>query len=492
MGTNNHTPFSAAAYTAAAHNAPLSELDRAITYAGKVLVGCDGALTWSAGVLTWSGSIHIYFNSAAGLAIHNSIAAANIALSDLEFAYVTLNETNDTVLTVSKAAITTASASNYLTYSRLVLGYRNTSNDLFYPVALAGVPLGGQSLSAAKLSLNQGTADDEIESYASDDIDHGMTDIIGTHIYGFIRKFIAENGGLSIVGLSDADWPGFIISGIIGSNTPTLPALALGASKKDGTTSSTLAADEYAIGFYNELDLIGSVKGNGAWELPYLSLLKYLWTDDFDQEANGVQLESGINADFWTAAGTNYAAANVTYIEGAGGTLKAICAAADNDSVTIIGLKNFNTSQNPILEARIKIDTKETAAFLVGFADAASAVIDTYPQNCFLVGINSDNAHTFGAAQIVGFSNDDNAGVVYNDCGVAVVSDTYVIIKIDLTDTEQPVVLIDGTKVTPANITGTVKDATALAPYIAVQNLAGGSIQRFVTVDYIKCWQDRG
>lgn len=224
----------------------------------------------------------------------------------------------------------------------------------------------------------------------------------------------------------------------------------------------------------------------------YIASTKYYWCDDFDDEAATVQLESALNADFWTTAGTNYAAANVTYTAGVGGTLKALCANADNDSVTILGLLNYNTTNNPVLEARIKIDTKETAAFLVGFAGAASAAIDTYPENCFLVGINSDNAHTFGATQIVAFSNDDNAGIVYGDCGAAIVSNTYVIIKIDLTDTEQPRVWINGTEVAAANITGTVKDATALAPYIAVQNLAGGAIQRFVTVDYVKCWQDRG
>jgi hypothetical protein len=133
MGTNHHTTYSGTAFTAAGMGAPLSELDRAITYESKkIMMSCDGTVTFAAGTLTWTGSIHIYFNSAAGLAIHNSIAAGSIALSDSEFAYVTLNETNDTVLTVSKAAITTAAASNYLAYNRLILGYRNASNDQFF------------------------------------------------------------------------------------------------------------------------------------------------------------------------------------------------------------------------------------------------------------------------------------------------------------------------------------------------------------------------
>jgi len=137
-------------------------------------------------------------------------------------------------------------------------------------VAITGGTIAGVTNGGIKNVLDQGTADDEIESYASDDIDHGMTDIIGTHIYGFIKKLIAETGGLNIVGLSDVDWPGFTIRGIIGSNTPTLPALALSASKKSGTGDTDIADSEYAFGWYNGLSLIGYVKGNGAWTLSSL------------------------------------------------------------------------------------------------------------------------------------------------------------------------------------------------------------------------------
>ncbi len=259
--------------------------------------------------------------------------------------------------------------------------------------------------------------------------------------------------------------------------------------KERTTTPSTPAAD-YDRLFFKD-DGVHYVNDAGT-DCRVNDQSKYFWQDDFDDEAATVQLESSLNADFWTTAGTNYAAANVTYTAGPGGTLAAKCAAADNDSVTILGLLNFNTTNNPILEARIKIDNKTTAAFLVGFAGAASAAIDTYPNDCFLVGINSDNASTFGATQIVAFSNDNNGGVIYGDCGVAIVNDTYIVVKIDLTDTEQPRVWINGTEVAAASITGTVKAATAMAPYLAVQNLAGGAIQRTLTVDYVRCWQDRG
>lgn len=138
---NFHTEWvdGSSSFRAADMNAPLTELDRALTYQKGVFVGCDGILSWAAGTLTWSGTIHIFFNSTAGLAIHNTIAAGNIALSDGEFAYVDLSETNNAAITVAKAAFSTGAASNFITYNRLLLGYRNTADDGFYPEELAGI-----------------------------------------------------------------------------------------------------------------------------------------------------------------------------------------------------------------------------------------------------------------------------------------------------------------------------------------------------------------
>jgi hypothetical protein len=141
MGNNHHTPYAAGAtsFTAALMNPPLAALDRAITYHKVALVGCDGTLSWSSGTLTWSGTIHIYFTRTDGTAIHNSIAAGSLALADGEFAYVTLSETNDAVLTMSKAGLGAGSPSSFKAYNVLVLGYRNAADDNFYPEELAGV-----------------------------------------------------------------------------------------------------------------------------------------------------------------------------------------------------------------------------------------------------------------------------------------------------------------------------------------------------------------
>jgi hypothetical protein len=140
---NHATPWAASVtqFTAASMNPALEALDKAITYHKLALVGCDGALTWTSatGVLDWTGAIHIYFTSAAGNAVHNSIATGNITLADGEFAYVTLSETPDAALTMSKASIGAGSASAFKAYNILVMGYRNTVDDGFYPEELAGV-----------------------------------------------------------------------------------------------------------------------------------------------------------------------------------------------------------------------------------------------------------------------------------------------------------------------------------------------------------------
>lgn len=132
-------PVTGTKFQASAFNSRMDELDRAITYHKCAFIGCDGTLSWSAGTLTWTDTIHIYFTRADGTAIHNQIAAGSIALSDGEFCYVTLSETNDATLTVSKASLGAGSASAFMAYNILPLGYRNTDDDNFYPEELAGV-----------------------------------------------------------------------------------------------------------------------------------------------------------------------------------------------------------------------------------------------------------------------------------------------------------------------------------------------------------------
>lgn len=108
MGTNFHTPWDTnIIYKPTSMNPALADIDKAITYLRNVIVHCDGLITYNktTGVLTWANVIRIHFNRADGQAILNTVAAGNITLADGEFAYVDLNETNGSVLTVAKAAV---------------------------------------------------------------------------------------------------------------------------------------------------------------------------------------------------------------------------------------------------------------------------------------------------------------------------------------------------------------------------------------------------
>lgn len=138
MGANFHTAYAdgSTIFAASSMEPPLSDLDRAISYTKNVIVHCDGVINYSAssGQLTWSGTMRILFVRADGQLIQNTVATGGVTLSDNQMAYVDLSETNDAAVTVSTTSLTTAAASTTKAYNRLVLGYRNTASDAFYPV----------------------------------------------------------------------------------------------------------------------------------------------------------------------------------------------------------------------------------------------------------------------------------------------------------------------------------------------------------------------
>ena len=171
MGANFHTAYAdgTTIFAASSMEAPLSDLDRAISYTKNVIVHCDGVINYSSasGQLTWSGTLRILFIRADGQLIQNTVAAGGVTLSDNQMAYVDLSETNDAAVTVYAASLTTAAASTTKAYNRLVLGYRNTASDAFYPVGVK-VPINPSvvgffgSAPVAKTTVTLGNTDNEI------------------------------------------------------------------------------------------------------------------------------------------------------------------------------------------------------------------------------------------------------------------------------------------------------------------------------------------
>lgn len=232
MGNNYYTPYQNTVpktnYTVASMDAPFAALDKAITYGTKrPIVHADGDITWSGGTLTWAGTIRILFNTAAGLVVQNTIAAGNIALADNEFAYVTLSETNDAVLTMSKAAITTAAASNFLTLGILVMGYRNTANDEFYPVFLPSKFKDPDKMVQTLTCADNVTVNWSLGSTAEITLDRATTTFAFTG---------ARNGQRCVLIVKQYAGPGAIAFGAevrAGADLTSPPTLTATADKKD-------------------------------------------------------------------------------------------------------------------------------------------------------------------------------------------------------------------------------------------------------------------
>jgi hypothetical protein len=188
-------------------------------------------------------------------------------------------------------------------------------------------------------------------------------------------------------------------------------------------------------------------------------------------------------------AGTNYAAANVTYTAGPSGEVQAVTAGADDDSVTITGVSNIRVDNNPRIESRFKIADITNAYVAVGLVEGSYADKAAHDDDIMVIGFDSDNGHSLGADQLVLITNDNNGGIDYDDTGQTISAGTFVTVAIDLTNTEQPKAWIDGVEVAAADISGTVQAGTSVSAYIMVQSLSAAADT--LTVDYIKVDQDR-
>lgn len=136
---NYHDPITTATLFRPEDLNPIfSGLDRALSYTKNCIVHCDGAIAYSAatGQLTWNGTLRILFVRADGQLTENTVATGGVTLADGQMAYADLSETNGASVSAAVATLATGIASTTLAYNRVVLGYRNTASDKFYPVAL--------------------------------------------------------------------------------------------------------------------------------------------------------------------------------------------------------------------------------------------------------------------------------------------------------------------------------------------------------------------
>ena len=118
------------------------------------------------------------------------------------------------------------------------------------------------------LTLNQGASDNNIMTFKSSDIGHGMTGVTETDTYGQFQKFNVSEGGLGITGLSESGSPGINIAGIITSATTSEATGSEGAVHIDsflrsGTGTTDLGADDNILCVRDQSNTRFIVKGDG-------------------------------------------------------------------------------------------------------------------------------------------------------------------------------------------------------------------------------------
>lgn len=119
-------------------------------------------------------------------------------------------------------------ATNYVNFADGLVFVNDTSN--------AGMTRG--------LTLNQGSADDEILAFKSSDVAHGVTDFAETDTYGYINKANPDTAGLRLWGFTEAGLAirllGFITNDITTQNSSAAAAVQISVNKKSGTGSGNV------------------------------------------------------------------------------------------------------------------------------------------------------------------------------------------------------------------------------------------------------------
>ncbi len=117
------------------------------------------------------------------------------------------------------------------------------------------------------LTINQGAADNEILSFKSSDVAHGITTYAETDTYGLFQKSAALTGGMSLWGFSEAviglGPTGLATTTDTTETTQSMGAVTITSVLKSGTGGTTFAADDniLVVANYSATEFI--IKGNG-------------------------------------------------------------------------------------------------------------------------------------------------------------------------------------------------------------------------------------
>jgi hypothetical protein len=137
------------------------------------------------------------------------------------------------------------------------------------------------------LTINQGAADNEILAFQSSDVTHGITNFTETDTYGEVKKLAATGGGLSIRGLSDADYlySALGLFGILGGTAQVgkatsasgLGVIRLTAGVANGTGAQAVGSNGNLVSIdnYDTVRFIFDAEGSGHADVEWTTFDTY-------------------------------------------------------------------------------------------------------------------------------------------------------------------------------------------------------------------------
>ncbi len=125
-------------------------------------------------------------------------------------------------------------------------------------VSASGLAVGTgtySTFSTLGITINQGTADDEVLAFKSDDVAHGMTTLADTNTYASFKKYHATNGGLLYRGLSNGSVGLFFVGTHATDDatrtTTSVAQIVLGTSTKSGTGEAAPGTNANIVAIYS-------------------------------------------------------------------------------------------------------------------------------------------------------------------------------------------------------------------------------------------------
>lgn len=149
--------------------------------------------------------------------------------------------------------------------------YDHDDGDIIIRTKGAGTPIEALTiLGNAKVGIGISVPTSKFEvrdgaiSLSDADVDHGITGLVDTNVYGQLGWYSGTNGGLQLLGISEAsNEPGVRIWGVNTNAVSSTAPVILDASHKSGTSVTSIDNDSSVLSVRNNTSSILEALGNG-------------------------------------------------------------------------------------------------------------------------------------------------------------------------------------------------------------------------------------